>query len=182
LFTLVLNTITASWESAVSSACVRSEVRVGRSSIALLISFNNSITAFGSDFKEVDGSSVSCLQAACIVGDDSSELGQLAGRNWNWVGKDKPISVFITVSSGEGTWVLEGSWSSWKKSTGVDGDIEPNGLSAQVGHARWAASVNNGQGVSSSLVAKLTIQMIDNTITAFGKSAIGSASVGASNV
>jgi len=93
LFSLVLNSIAASWESAVSSASVGGEVRVGWSSITLFVSFNNTITAFGSNFKEVDWSAVSGLEASVVVREDTSELRQLASRNGDWVGKDEPVSV-----------------------------------------------------------------------------------------
>jgi hypothetical protein len=126
LLSLILDSITASWESAVSSAGIRSEVRVGWSSVAFLISLNNTITALGSDFEEVDWSAVSGLETSVVVGQDASELSQLAGRNRDWVGEDEPVSIFRATSRGCRTGVLEGSGSSWQPSTGVDGDVQGN--------------------------------------------------------
>lgn len=182
MFSLVLDSITTSWKSAVSSASVGGEVRVGWSSVTFLIAFNDTITTFGGDFEEVDWSAVSGLEASVVVGQNASELGQLASGNWDWVGEDEPVSVFRAASRGQRTLVVEGSWGGWQQSSWVDGDVEGHGLSANVGLASWAASVDGGQRVSASLIAKLTIQMINNSITAFGKSAVGSAEVGSSNV
>lgn len=95
MLSLILDSITASGESAISSASVGGKVRVGRAVVALLVSFNNSITAFGSDLKEVDRSAVSGLEASSIVRLNSSELIQLASRDGNRGREDKPLSSFF---------------------------------------------------------------------------------------
>lgn len=124
MFTLVLNTITASWHSAVSSASIGCEVGVGWSSIAFFVSFNDTISAFGGDLEEVHGSAISGLEASVVVRENASELGQLATRNWNWVGEDKPVSVFRAIAGGHGSSVVEGSWGSWQEGARVDGHVE----------------------------------------------------------
>jgi len=124
LFTLVLDTITASWESAVSSTSVGCEVGVGGSSVAFFVSFNNTISAFGSDFKEVDWSSVSGLEASGVVALNTSELGQLAGRDWHRGGEDEPVGIFTARRCGVGTRVVVGSWGGWENSSGVDGGVQ----------------------------------------------------------
>lgn len=79
LLPLILDSITASGETAVSSAGIWCKVGVGRSVITLLISFDDCIATFGSDLEEFNRSSISCLKTSCVVGESSSELSQLAG-------------------------------------------------------------------------------------------------------
>lgn len=182
MFTLVLNSITASWKSAVSSASVGSEVGVGWSVVAFFVSFNDSVSAFGAHFEEVDGSSVSGLEASGIVGLNTSELGQLAGRDWHRSGEDEPLSIFGARMGGLGTSVVVGSWGGWEESTWVDGGVQVDRLSAKIWHASGTATIDDGQTVSPSLVAEFTVQVINNTVTTFRQLAIGSASVGSIDV
>jgi hypothetical protein len=98
LFALVLDSITASWHAAVSSASVGGEVGVGWSSIAFLISFDNTITAFGGDLEEVHRSAISGLEATIVVGENTSELSQLATRDCDRVGENEPVGVLRAIS------------------------------------------------------------------------------------
>jgi hypothetical protein len=73
-----LNTITASWKTAVSSARIRSEVGVGWSIVAFLISFNQTISANRGNLKVGDWTVVASLEATSVISQNLSELSQLA--------------------------------------------------------------------------------------------------------
>jgi len=75
-----------------------------------------------------------------------------------------------------------GSWGSWNQRSGIEGGIQVHRLSAGIGSTSWAASVNGSERISGSLVADFTVQVINNTVTAFRQSAIRSAGVGSCNV
>jgi hypothetical protein len=120
LFTLILDSITASGESAVSSASVGSEVRVSWTIVALLVSFNDSITALSGNFEEVDWSAISGLEATSIVSLDSSELIQLAARDGNGGGEDEPLSSLFTRRRVSGARVLVNSGCSGEEGGEVD--------------------------------------------------------------
>jgi len=61
LFILILDTITTESSSAGSSASVGCEVRVEWSVVALLITFDNSVTTNGGHLEELDVSAISWL-------------------------------------------------------------------------------------------------------------------------
>jgi len=63
LLTFILNTITTSWETTISSARVRSKVRVHGSIVTFLVSFNQSITANGVELEIGNWAVVASLEA-----------------------------------------------------------------------------------------------------------------------
>jgi hypothetical protein len=124
LFTLVLNSISASGHSAVSSASVGSKVAVGRAIIALFISFNHSITTLSIELQEVDWSAISWLKASSVASENSSELTELAGRNGLRGGEDKPIVVLTARRSIARTLVVEDTRGSGENISRIDGGVE----------------------------------------------------------
>jgi hypothetical protein len=67
---------------------------------------------------------------------------------------------------------------SGKETTNVDGGVQVHRLSADVGSTSGTAPINSSERVARTLVAKLTKQVIDDTITTVRKSTIRSASIG----
>jgi len=133
LFTPVSDAISATRKTAVSSASVRSVIAVESSVITFLVTFGNSITAKGSGLQKFDGSTVGWLKASVVSSDNSSKLIQLVLGESRRSGEDEPFGSLGARRSIERTRVVVSSWSGRKDGLRINRDVEPDGLSADVG-------------------------------------------------
>lgn len=69
------------------------------------------------------------------------------------------------------------SRSSRKETTNVDGGVQVHRLSAEIGSTSGTAAINGSQRVARTIIAQFAKEMIDNSITAVGKCAVGSAGI-----
>lgn len=185
LFVLVSGVVTASSVFAVGSASAGFPVRVQKETkIALFSSFLNTISA-NWDWWGAWSNDVSRSEGLDWSGSFRDTVSGVREMSVLEVGHALDLIEDDPLQTGLARWVGVRSSVGVKGVVAWDSEFQRNldsGLSssAVVGNTEFGASVPQEVVVLGSLIASFTVGGINDTITAIGESAVGSASVGGS--
>jgi len=182
LFSLIGDGVTARWKSAVCSASVGLPIGVQETAkIALFASFLNTVSTlwwWGITWSsDSSGSELLNWSASNQTVGRFGEGIELMVVDELWLIENQPLDVLGARRVGDGSLVVVGSSVLGHSEGEIDSGSDLS-LSAVVWNAEKRASVNGGIRVASCEIAFLSVDRVDDTITAVWFVAVGTTGVG----